>query len=115
MHPPSTLVYLERPWIDATGVDAAVLDAAFLMGLRYPGKYWVGLAVQWAEGGFPMTGEAVDELKRIAASSPKRFPQQLRHRAAALLRRVDSGVAAQQVAPADGSAARRALRWAALE
>lgn len=102
MHPPSILVYLERPWTDATEVDTSVLSAAFLMGLRYPGEYWVQLAVQWAESGFPMTEEAADELNRIAASSPKKFPQQLRHRAAALLRRVGAGVAAQQVAPADG-------------
>ena len=106
MHPPSTLIYLERPWSDATGVDAAVLDAAFLMGLRYPGEYWVDLAMQWAELGFPVTDESADELKRIASSSQKKFPQQLRHRAAALLRRVGAGVAAQQVAPADGFAAR---------
>lgn len=106
MHSPSTLVYLERPWTDATGVDAAVLGAAFLMGLRYPGDYWVELAIQWAELGFPVTDEAADELRRIASSSPKKFPQQLRHRAAALLRRVGTGVAAQQVAPADGCAAR---------
>lgn len=105
-HPPSTLVYLERPWSEVTEVDPAVLSAAFLMGLRYPGEYWVDLAVQWAELGFPVTDEAADELKRIAASSPKRFPQQLRHRAAALLRCLGAGVAAQQFGPADGIAPR---------
>ena len=101
MHPPSTLVYLERPWNDASGVDTAVLSAAFLMGLRYPGEYWVELAVQWAELGFPITGEAASELKRIAGSSPKQFSQQLRHRVAALLRHIGASVAAQQVAPAE--------------
>ncbi len=101
MHPPSTLIYLERPWNDAPGVDTAVLSAAFLMGLRYSGEYWVELAVQWAELGFPVNEEAASELKRIAVSSPKQFSQQLRHRAAALLRSIEASVAAQQVAPAD--------------
>jgi len=88
IHPPSTLVYLEQPWSDATGIDAAVLGTAFLMGLRYTREYWGNLAMQWAELGFSVTDEAVDKLNLIAASSPKKLSQQLRHRAAVLFRRV---------------------------
>ena len=104
--PPSTLLRLERPWSDAVREDAAASGAAFLMGLRYPGPYWVERAIGWAEQGFPLTAEAAHELQRIADSSPKQFPQQVRQRAAAVLRLPRDGLAAQLVAPADGFAAR---------
>jgi hypothetical protein len=106
MHPPSTLVYLERPWIKAADGNDSLRSAAFLMGLRYPGPYWVELALQWAEQGYPLNPHAIDELHRIAGSSSKQFSQQLRHRAMALLRQSASSVAAQQVAPANGFYAR---------
>lgn len=102
MSPPSTLRFLERPWSDAVQEDAAASGTAFLMGLRYPGPYWVELAIQWAEQGCPLNAEAVHELQRIADSSSKQFAQQVRHRAAAVLRLPRGGVAAQPVAPADG-------------
>lgn len=93
MHPPSTLVYLELSWAEAADGDDSLRGAAFLMGLRYPGAYWVELALQWAEQGCPLNPEAIHELQRIAGSSSKQFSQQLRHRASALLRRSASGVA----------------------
>jgi hypothetical protein len=102
MHPPSTLVYLESSWADAADGDDSLRGAAFLMGLRYPGDYWVNLALQWAEQGFPLNPEAIVELRRIAGSSPKQLSQRIRHRAAALLRWSASGVAAQPDAPVDG-------------
>ena len=83
MHPPSTLVCLERPWVDAADGDDALRGVAFLMGLRYPGEYWVELALRWAEHGYPLNPAATHELQRIAGSSSKQFSQQLRHRASA--------------------------------
>ena len=106
MYPPSTLVFLEQPWAEAAVGNEALRGAAFLMGLRYPGEHWVELALRWAEQGCPLNPEAIHELQRIAGSSSKQFSQQVRHRAAALIRRPPTSVAAQQVAPADGFAAR---------
>jgi len=106
MPSPSILLYLERPWSEAVREDAFASSAAFLMGLRYPGPYWVERAIQWAEQGCPLTAEAAHELLRIAGSSPKQFPQQVRQRAAAALRLSQADLAAQPVAPADGFAVR---------
>ena len=45
----------------ATDVEAAVLGAAILVGLRPPRDYGFELALQWAGSGFPMTDESIDE------------------------------------------------------
>jgi hypothetical protein len=45
----------------ATDVEAAVLGAAILVGLRPSRDYGFELAVQWAESGFPMTDESINE------------------------------------------------------
>ncbi|MBD9582825.1 hypothetical protein IB269_15650 [Delftia sp. DLF01] len=50
----------------ATDVEAAVLGAAILVGLRPPRDYGVELAVQWAEFGSPMTDESIDERSKCA-------------------------------------------------
>jgi len=50
----------------ATDVEAAVLGAAILVGLRPPRDYGVELAVQWSEFGSPMTDESVDERSKCA-------------------------------------------------
>ncbi|MFG0787059.1 hypothetical protein [Delftia tsuruhatensis] len=50
----------------ATDVEAAVLGAAILVGLRPPRDYGVEMAVQWAEFGSPMTDESIDERSKCA-------------------------------------------------
>jgi hypothetical protein len=84
-YPPSTLLHLESKFADLATLDPQVLRAAFLMGLQYPGPYWIERSIAWAEQGFVLDDDAVLELKRIAASSPKQLPQAIRHRAMTLV------------------------------
>lgn len=84
--PPSTLLYLESRFDDLATQDQSTLRAAFLMGLQYPGAYRVERAVAWAEQGYILDDDSVLELRRIAASHAKQFPQGLRHRALSLVR-----------------------------
>ena len=101
-YPTSTLVYLESSWKDVSISNDALLHAAFLMGLEYPGTYWVELALGWAEQGFPISEEAAMALRLVASARPKQLPQNVRHRAHALVCKLERGAAVQQGGPVAG-------------
>lgn len=72
---------LEAPRSEYVAAGASVRDVV-VAGLDWPTPYWPELAVAWLEDGAAMDDEIADLLLRIADT--KTFPQNLRHRSAAL-------------------------------
>jgi hypothetical protein len=72
---------LEAPRSEYVPKGASVREVV-MAGLDWPTPYWPELAVAWLEDGTPMDDDIVDLLLRIADT--KTFPQNRRHRSAAL-------------------------------
>ncbi len=83
---PATLVaVLEQPYND-TGSRADIDRRASLMaGLGWLTNYWIDLALNWIEQGYPLDSEIVEMLEAI--SSRKELPQKTRHRAFSFAKR----------------------------
>jgi hypothetical protein len=91
------LPLLEMPWPvaheyvtnakSALGIDAGFpFEQVLTTALDWETQYWPSLAVDWLEQGFP---PSADTLPRLQALPSKKFlPQKVRHRAAALARRL---------------------------
>ena len=81
---PDDVTALERRLVDAQ--DAGQCRRSIILeGLakKWPSGYWPSLAIAWLEDGFPVDEGIADLLD--AASSNKAWPQQVRHRAFAVL------------------------------
>ena len=82
------VVRLQTPFADYCA-DDAVARVVILAGLSWPtdtpAGYWQGLAVDWIEQGAAVDAEMTEFLKVIVATV--RLPQQLRHKARAIVRR----------------------------
>jgi len=75
---------LEAPRSEYVSESVSVREIV-MAGLDWPTSYWPELAVAWLEDGAPMDNDIADLLLRIADT--KTFPQNLRHRSAALARK----------------------------
>ena len=80
----SLVVLLQLPLAGYRDVPVAAREVV-VAGLRWDTDYWPSLAVSWIEQGVPLDQELVDLLIEIGKQS--RWPQQLRHKAKALVRR----------------------------
>lgn len=82
------VVRLQTPFADYCADDATARDV-ILAGLSWPtdtpAGYWQGLAVDWIEQGAAVDAEMTEFLKVIATTA--KLPQQLRHKARAIVRR----------------------------
>ncbi len=87
------VLHLESDWKQLLGSDPSLLPVVLLQGLRYPGPYWVDLALSWIECECPIDEEILTELSRVGSESKKRLPQSTRHRAFALARRFERTMA----------------------
>ena len=83
MHPPSLVVHLEAPLSAYRNPDVPAREVV-VMALQWDTPHWPGLAVAWLEQGLPVDAEIAGLLDAVTSRS--RWPQRLRHRAAALLR-----------------------------
>jgi hypothetical protein len=81
------VVRLQAPFADYCADDATARDV-ILAGLSWPtdtpAGYWQGLAVDWIEQGAAVDAEMTEFLKVIATTA--KLPQQLRHKARAIVR-----------------------------
>ncbi|MEO5685751.1 MAG: hypothetical protein ABIR54_00175 [Burkholderiaceae bacterium] len=91
-HPPSLVVHLESPYGEYEAGAAPARDV-ILMGLGWTTPWWPALAVGWLEQGAPLDEEIVACLEAIGGR--KKWPQDLRQRAAALARRWQTRAAPQ--------------------
>jgi hypothetical protein len=80
---PSLVTKLEQPW-GSCAVDDETLRAAIMMALEWQSDYWARLAVGWLEQGVPPDSALVAALENLCF---KPHSQNIRHRAAAVLRR----------------------------
>lgn len=77
---PATLVaVLEQPYNDAASRADVDCRVSLMAGLGWLTNYWIDLALNWIEQGYPLDSEIVEMLEAI--SSRKGLPQETRHRA----------------------------------
>ena len=79
------VMLLESPMEDVG--SAEVLRSAVDAGLRSPTPYWSELAIRWLEQGAPMHVGTLKLLDAVAGTGD--FPQDVRQRALALVRRFE--------------------------
>lgn len=80
----SLVVLLQHPLAEYRDVPVAAREVV-AAGLTWVTDSWPSLAVSWIEQGVPLDQELVDLLIEIGQKS--RWPQPLRHKAKALVRR----------------------------
>jgi hypothetical protein len=80
----SLVVHLEVPLAAYDNRGVAARDVVIL-ALGWDTPHWPSLAVGWLEQGLPVDAEIAALLRAVTLRG--RWPQSLRHRAAALLRR----------------------------
>ncbi len=68
---------------DSRASDQSLLPALLRFALTAWGRYWPGLALDWLEAGFPVTG--LTDTLAVLKDSPSR-PQPIQHRALRLWR-----------------------------
>jgi hypothetical protein len=89
VNPVTLLVHLENPPTVYRG--KVPIEEVVLAGLTSPTSYWVELAVDWIEAGFPLNHVIVQQLESMASSLP-RSHQSLRHRCMAIARKWHQGM-----------------------
>lgn len=78
------LVFLDAPYASYRPVLAPARDVV-LAALRWPSHSWANQAISWLNEGAPMDVEIAEALE--ALTEKKTYPQQLRHKAAAIARK----------------------------
>lgn len=84
MDPRTLIINLEYPYTEHDSCEVPARNVV-LAGLGWETEYWPSLAVAWIEQGAPIDKEVKEALDLIV--DKKQFPQSLRHRAFALVRR----------------------------
>ncbi|WP_051962015.1 hypothetical protein [Methylobacter sp. BBA5.1] len=84
MDPRTLIINLEYPYTEHDSFEVPARNVV-LAGLGWETEYWPSLAVAWIEQGASIDKEVKEALDLIVEK--KQFPQSLRHRAFALVRR----------------------------
>ena len=75
---------LEQAGIDGSLFHSFPLESVISLALQWKTDYWTQLALEWLEGGYPLSSDYVTSLERL--STTQRRSQRVRHRAARLAR-----------------------------
>jgi hypothetical protein len=78
------LVFLDAPYASYKPALAPAQDV-ILAALRWPTHSWADQAISWLNEGAPMDEEIAEALE--ALTEKKKYPQQLRHKAAEIARK----------------------------
>lgn len=75
---------LRQAGVDGLGVESFPFEQLMQRALTWETSYWPTLAVEWLENGYPLSNQFKAALEQITID--KRYSQNLRHRAAHLIK-----------------------------